>query len=189
MEGSTKSEGGLPCLEKVMSFSKLDELGKKLVLVDSKNYKFEFFSGDLMKKPFVMGNDLKYECPREKETEENRYISRTHCEINYQYEKLKFAVKDCDSRNGTFIYLPKGKEFLLAEGMIFRNDENLNFIVSVINIENKVLIIEFFETSKRNERKPEKIDLSKDYLIKESKTHLKINSDGFPALFNLDDKG
>lgn len=188
MEGSNKNEEGFACLEKVMSFSKLDELSKKLVLTDSENYRFELFSGDLLKKPFVMGNDVKYECPREKETEENRYISRMHCEINYQYEKFKFAVKDYNSTNGTFIYLPKGKEFLLAKNMVFRNDENLNFTVKEINMENKVLIIEFFETSNRKERNAEKKDLSKDHLITES-TQLKINSDGLPALFNLDDKG
>ena len=141
-----------------------------------------------MKKPFVMGNDVKYECPREKEAEKDRYISKTHCEINYQYEKLKFAVKDYDSTNGTFIYLPNGKEFSLAKDMVFRNDLNLNFIVSEVDIGNKVLKIEYFETSKRKERTALTVDLSTDHLIKEN-TLIKINSAGFPALFNLDDKG
>ena len=193
METSTaneesKIEEGLPSLGKVMSFSKLEELSKKLVLIDSSNYRFEFFSGDLMKKPFVMGNDPKYECPREKEPEKDRYISLTHCEINYHYEKLKFAVKDYNSTNGTFIYLPKGKEFLLEKDMVFRNDENLNLAVKDFNIEKKLLIIEFFETSKRNERKTETIDLNKNYQIEKS-TQLKINKTGKPVLLNLDDKG
>lgn len=189
MESSTKTEEGLPRFGKAMSFSKLEELSKKLVLIDPTNNRFEFFPSDLQNKPFVIGNDSKYPCPREKEPEIERTVSTTHCEINYHYDELKFAVKD-NSTNGTFIYLPNDKEFTLAKDMAFRNDENLNFIVKEINNENKVLVIEFFETGKRSEKKVETVDLSKSksYQI-EKYTQLKINSSGEAILLNIDEKG
>lgn len=157
------------CTINLMTFSKIDELFKTLVLKDLKTKIPLEIPKD---KPFRMGSNSNCECQLNSED-----ISDKHCEIFYCYEDLGFYINN-SSKNGTLVYL-KNKEFPLEKEMEFKN-ENGRFSVREFDKEKKILKI--LQCSNIKE-----IDLSKNMKIQKSKIYL--NNSGKPVLCNTDDDG